>query len=113
MASDQRSKIADIIGNKAEAIVYEYCACDRTVFFPQFGTNAELIYPNRFTDEAYSLSNQMLQYFCELTAANELEIALHNTAFIEQHGACLYDLFQRMTPFLSSAAQQEVERVLA
>ena len=34
---EQRTKIANIIGPSAEEIVYQYCACDRTYFWPKTG----------------------------------------------------------------------------
>ena len=33
VSTDQRSKIAAVIGEPAEEIVYQYCACDRKAFF--------------------------------------------------------------------------------
>lgn len=47
----------------------------------------------------------MLRNFCELTAANEIEIAIDNSEFMSQHGIGLSRLFIQMTPYLSNAAQ--------
>jgi len=45
--------------------------------------------------------------------ANEIEIAIGNKSFIDEHGAGLYDLFSRMAPFLSKPAQLQAETVFA
>lgn len=48
---------------------------------------------------------------CELTAANEVEIAIDNPSFIEKYGVSLHSLFLRMSPCLSKAAQSKTESV--
>ena len=108
---DQRSKIAAIIGTEAEDIVYQYCACDRKAFFTTIRQESNPEFPNRFTSESYHLSNAMLRDFCELTAANEIEIAIDNPRFVSQHGKELSSLFISMTPFLSLFAQNKAAEV--
>jgi len=49
--------------------------------------------------------------FCELTAANETEIAMDNPKFIAEHGAGLNKLFIRMAPYLSEAAKAKTAMV--
>lgn len=34
---NQRDKVAGVIGQASEELVYQYCACDREVFFPRIG----------------------------------------------------------------------------
>jgi hypothetical protein len=55
----------------------------------------------------------LLKQLCELTAANEIEIAINNPDFVAQHGAVLVDLFNRMQTFLSSSAQRKIRHVFA
>lgn len=111
VSTDQRAKIASLIGESAEDIVYQYCACDRKEFFPRIGQDESPLFPNRFTGESYYLSGKMLRYFCELTAANETEIALDNTEFVAKYGPSLARLFTRMKPFLSFSAREKVIEV--
>lgn len=106
VSTDQRDKIAALIGEGAEEIVYQYCACDRKAFFPKLDKEKNPEFPNRFTGRTYHLSNQMLKYFCELTAANEIEIAIDNPDFVRQHGKGLRRLFANMAPYLSQPAHQ-------
>jgi hypothetical protein len=53
----------------------------------------------------------LLQQLCELTAANESEIAINNPDFIAQNGTGLVDLFSRMQTFLSPSAQRKIQYV--
>ena len=106
VSTDQREKVAGIIGVAAEEIVYQYCASDRETFFSRIGRDLRPIFPNRFTGESYTLSEGVLRDFCELTAANEIEIAIDNPEFLGQYGAELKGLFIQMAPYLSRVAQQ-------
>jgi hypothetical protein len=109
----QRKDVADIIGSDAENIVYHYCACDRERFFAQFGLVEQPLFFDRITAKELVISTDLLGQLCELTAANEIEIALGNPEFIRQHGAGLLDLFNKMAPYLSAAAQRKVQHVFA
>ena len=111
IASNQRQKIKKMIGEKAEHIVYQYCACDRNSFWPQIGVNSNPIFFDRLIDKKYHLTMQELQWFCELTAANEREIARDNQSFVEQYGASLEDLFLRMKPYISTQATDAISEV--
>lgn len=112
VSTNQRDKIAGIIGKEAEEIVYLYCSCDRDYFWPQFANSSNPEFKNRFTNQVFYLNQHQLNQFCELTAANELEIANDNQAFINQYGQGLYALFKNMHDHLSSHANLSVETVL-
>jgi len=107
----QREEVAAIIGSTAENIVYHYCACDRDAFFAQFGQLDNPVFYDRITTKKSVISCELLQQLCELTAANETEIAINNPDFIAQHGAGLVDLFSRMQTFLSPCAQRKIQYV--
>jgi len=111
VSTDQREKIAGIIGDAAEDIVYQYCASDRDIFFSRIGRDMRPIFPNRFTGESYRLSERMLRDFCELTAANEIEVAIDNPEFLSQYGVELKGLFMQIAPYLSRFAQQHTAEV--
>lgn len=101
---DQRHLIADIIGEAAEEIVYLYCSCDRDIFWPRIGVAEPLLFKNRFSDAEFELSPQQLREFCELTAANELQLAAADPAFADQYRAEFINVFARMTPWLTPQA---------
>jgi len=107
-----RNSIKNIIGTKPEGIVYTYCACDRDFFWPQIGMKNTPVFLNRFTGEKYYLSNNELRNFCELTVANELEIARDNDEFIQKYYQSLSDLFYRMKPYISDIAKCNIKVIL-
>lgn len=107
---DQRSKIAAIIGQPAEEIVYQYCACDRKYFWPKLAIEDNPTFRNRFSGETYKLEHQLLRNFCELTVANELEIESNQPGFITVGGE-LNTLFLAMRPLISSAANISVTNI--
>jgi hypothetical protein len=109
----QRNEVAIVIGDNAENIVYHYCACDRDTFFAQFGLVDKPMFYDRITTKKSEVSFELLQQLCELTAANETEIAINNQEFVAQHGVRLVDLFGRMQQFLSSSAQRKIQHVFA
>lgn len=112
VSANRRENIGKIIGVQAEEIVYQYCACDRDSFWPQLGLVENPKFRNRFTQETYPLNSGLLKDFCELTVANELEIAMASSDFVTKHGRGLLKLFTRMAPLLSYGANSAVTRVL-
>tara|TARA_R110002073_G_scaffold308889_3_gene479020 strand:+ start:416 stop:943 length:528 start_codon:yes stop_codon:yes gene_type:complete len=110
---EKRQEIAKIIGEESEALVYLYCSCDRHHFWSQIGIAKTLEFRNRFTNETYQITEQELRDFCELTVANELEIATDNPDFIKKNGERFFDLFERMQPYLSANAIQAYKALLA
>jgi len=99
-----RDHIKKIIGKASEDIVYTYCAADRDFFWPQIGKIDDPLFLNRFTGDKYHLSLDELKKYCELTVANELEIAHGNPEFIQEYGASLKALFDRMKSYISNHA---------
>jgi hypothetical protein len=99
---DERRTIAAWIGNEAERIAYVYGACDRDRFHPRIGTAAQERFVDRFTQTEYAIAEPLLRDFCELTVANELELARQNAAFLRKH-ADLRELFDRMQHLVSTA----------
>lgn len=111
VSTAQRKNIVAIIGKEAEEIVYTYCACDRDYFWPQFSSSNSFQFKNRFTGDLLQLTHQQLCHFCELTVANELEIAQSNKNFINTYGEYFLTLFSNMRPYLSAQANLSVQSV--
>ncbi len=101
---DDRAKLQAVIGTAAERIVYFYAAADRSDFWPRFMSAKPLVLRDRFTGVHHLFSDDGLRCYCELTAANELEIALKDSAFAEQNRAYFQTLFKGMAPWLSDEA---------
>ena len=100
----RRSSIAEVIGTEAEAIVYVYGACDRDAFHPRIGTPRATQFVDRFTATEYAIPVSMLADFCELTLANELDLARTSAAFLSKHRRELAELAERMQAHVSDAA---------
>ena len=108
----QRQKVADVIGEQAEAIVYLYCSCDRDYVFQQINVDQPIRFRDRFTDETFLLNTTQARQFCELTVANELELVYASDAFKTQYGDALLELFNKMASNLSSHAIQAFQLAL-
>ena len=112
VALSKRKDITDIIGPAAEEIVYLYCSCDRSFVFENFNASTPIRFRDRFTNREFELTDEQAVQFCELTVANELELAIDSKEFLREHGKNLYDLFVKMQPLLSPAANKTVANVL-
>jgi hypothetical protein len=86
----ERELLRSQIGDEAEAIVYAYCAWDRTANDLHAGELRD-----RFSGEYTLASERLLRQLCELSVANELDVAEHaqqsaceNTEVAEFIAAC-------------------------
>ncbi|MBC9714699.1 hypothetical protein H9Y04_19255 [Streptomyces sp. TRM66268-LWL] len=104
---ERRAELVAAIGAEAEGIVYFYGACERATTYREPGA-----YRDRFTGEDRHPTPQEQRDFAELTAANELDLALVDEEFRRKHGAGLLELYTRMRPALSPAAWQACVEVL-
>jgi hypothetical protein len=104
-ASD-RAKLAAVIGDRAEALVYLYGSCDRAAVYPLLAGVGPVPFRDRFTGQTRTRSEADIQAFAELTAANELDIAAHNSAMAAEHGPALMRLLAGARARLSDAAWQ-------
>lgn len=112
LSPDRRAELAAVIGAEAEAIVYFYASCDRKATYPTL-TDADALFHDRFTGRAHTPEPQLRRDFAELSAANELDLALIDPSFREKWGAELLDLFSRFRPLLSQPAWPACRAVLA
>lgn len=110
---DARDEVAGMIGREAEALVYLYGSCDRERFHPRIGTGIQNRFVDRFAGREYVIGDAMLRDFCEITVANELDLALGNPAFARRHAGDLLALFGRMHGLISHAAECAAGDVLS
>jgi hypothetical protein len=108
----ERGALADLIGDRAEALVYLYGSCDRGTVYPRIGRTAAVVFRDRFTGEEHAPSGEDLRAFLEITAANELDVMAHNEELAARYGPALYDLFVRAGDLLSPAARDAFTRRL-
>ena len=100
---DYRGTIAGVIGPEAEEIAYLYGACARKSFYGRIGTPQQLLFADRFSQTEYPITQSQLRDFCELTLANELELAIASEAFRNKYGAELAKVLRRMKGLVSDA----------
>lgn len=107
-----RKNIAELIGVEAESLAYLFGACNRKVFYPRIGTDAQLMFADRFTNVEYHISLLQLTQLCEITLANELEIVSNSPQFIAAHRLNLSPLFEKMSGLLSKAGVRSYRTIL-
>jgi hypothetical protein len=112
VALDRRHEIARLIGSEAERIVYAYCACDRAYVWPQIGATAVVDFLDRFTGASAEVGTDELRLFCELSCANELELAMKDASFASGVGKTIGRFFRRWGDYLSPSALRAVARTL-
>lgn len=111
--TSQRIKVVEIIGERAENIVYTYCACDRTIVWPFVDGSHSVKFRDRFEDQTGLLEGQELKDFCELTIANEVQIAMDNEDFVRENSLFFRNLVHRMGDNLSHKARLAAEKIFA
>lgn len=107
-----RPAVANLIGSESENIVYLFSACDRDYVYPQIGTKEAIEYRDRFSQSTSRLPNSTFADLCELTMANELEIARWRTLeFLRQNNEYLRVILARMRSYVSRPAYAEFQRI--
>ncbi|MFJ1975579.1 DUF6817 domain-containing protein [Streptomyces sp. NPDC087903] len=109
---DRRNDLEGVIGAEAEAIVYLYAACDRKATYPALN-QADAAFHDRFTGRSHIPGPQLRRDFTELSAANELDLAVIDSAFRDKWGSQLLALFTRLQDLLSADAWLECRTALA
>jgi pimeloyl-ACP methyl ester carboxylesterase len=99
-----RQTLVELIGPRAETLVYLYCSCDRAAVYPLLGGGGSVAFHDRFTGRTYTPPQRDVRGFVEVTAANELDALAHNSALAAEHGASLFALFAAARDRLSDAA---------
>ncbi|MCT2594059.1 hypothetical protein LHJ74_29835 [Streptomyces sp. N2-109] len=109
---DRRNDLAAVIGAEAEAIVYLYASCDRKATYPALN-KADAPFHDRFTGRSHMPGPQLRRDFTELSAANELDLAIADSAFRDKWGPQLLALFTGLQDSLSAHAWLECRTALA
>ena len=104
---DERNLLRERIGPRAEAIVHEYCSCDRQLTYPGIGDAAPLMH-DRWAGEAHPLPAERAAAFCNLTVANELDIADQGYDYGADRDR-FFAILRSMGPHLTAAARDDIE----
>lgn len=108
----ERNLVAAAIGDRPEAIVYRYAACDRSYTLKQLSVRDVVVLRDRFTGALISLDESAVHEFAELTMANELDLAKQSPPFRADFGRLLAAMFSRWRGLVSVGAFAEFERTL-
>ncbi|MGK4580280.1 VOC family protein [Kitasatospora sp. HPMI-4] len=100
----ERRALAELIGDRAESLVYLYASCDRATVYPRLGRDPSPVFRDRFTGREHTPADPELRAVLELTAANEIDVLTHNEDLAARHGTALYRLLARSRGLLSAGA---------
>src|SRR5687767_14791311 len=103
---NRRSELIDLIGPRAEELVYFYASCDRTRVYPQIGRVWPVQFRDHFSGEVFTPPDSLFFPFLELTFANELEIVRGRPSLIKSTRGRFVDLFERCRGMVSDAAYE-------
>ncbi|MGW2822481.1 VOC family protein [Streptomyces sp. NPDC001443] len=109
----EREMLAELIGERAEALVYAYAGCDRSAVYPRLGNGHPVVFRDRFTGREHTPTEADLRAVVEITAANELDVLAHDAELADRHGSYLYGLFARSRELLSAPAWNACAEQLA
>ena len=107
-----RHRLRAIVGDRVEAEVYRYGSCGRRATYRRLGDRPTVLFTDRFTGDQTLLDAGELRPFAELTAANELDVALHNPRLSEPHRKWLLGLVATLRDLLTPAAWDDVTTTL-
>lgn len=107
----ERATLRGLIGERAEALVYRYAACDRRRSWRRLTDTGEVV--NRFTNQVARLDRAELRPFVDLSIVNELDVIEQNPAVADKHGDYFRALFASWAPVASPAVASDARRVLS
>ena len=112
LESTDRAVLVDLIGERAEALVYLYASCDRAATYPRLRNGERPVFRDRFTAADFQPNDEDLHAFLEITTANELDVFAHNADLASRYGSAMYRLLEPVRTLLSESAWQAVQRDL-
>ncbi|AGZ42612.1 DUF6817 domain-containing protein [Actinoplanes friuliensis] len=105
-----RGTLRDLVGERAETLVYLYGACDRSRTWKTLPETRQVW--NRFTGTAEDLPDDLVQPFTDLTIVNELDVAEQEPSIAARYGDYFRTLFGSWAPLASAPVLAESRRVL-
>ncbi|MFD8704778.1 DUF6817 domain-containing protein [Kitasatospora sp. NPDC059648] len=106
LAVDERDTLVELVGERAEALVYLYASCGRAAVYPRLGRDEAPLFHDRFTGRDHTPPEEDLRAFLAITAANELDVFTHNAELAARYGPALYELLSRTRDLLPTIAWQ-------
>ena len=106
-----RAPLRELVGERAEALIYLYAACDRSRTWKALPDTRQVW--NRFTDRAETLAPDQIQPFTDLSIVNELDVAEQDPGIAQRYGAYFRTLFESWAPLASPPVVAQARLVLA
>jgi hypothetical protein len=103
---DERDTLVELVGARAESLVYLYASCRRAAVYPRLGRDERPLFHDRFSGDDHIPPEEDLRAFLLITVANELDVLAHNPELADRYGPSLYQLFSRVRDLLPTAAWQ-------
>lgn len=111
LAVTDRAALRALVGDRAEALIYRYGACDRSRTWRALPASRQVW--DRFTGVPLPLEPDQVRPFTDLSIVNELDVAEQDPAFVTRHGDYFRTLFDSWAPLASPAVVAEARRVLS
>ena len=110
LAVAERAVLRELVGERAENLIYLYGACDRSRTWPALPDTRQV--RDRFTGGSHALAPEQVRPFTDLSIVNELDVAEQDPTFVTRHGAYFGALFAAWAPLASPAVLAEARRIL-
>ena len=110
LAVADRAVLRELVGERAEALIYLYGACDRSRTWRALPGTRQVW--DRFTGGVHELAPEQAGPFTDLSIVNELDVAEQDPTFVARHGAYFRELFASWVPLASPAVLAEARRIL-
>lgn len=110
LAVADRAPLRELVGDRAEALIYLYGACDRSRTWTALPATRQVW--DRFTGGPRDLAPEQVRPFTDLSIVNELDVAEQDATFVPRHGDYFRELFASWAPLASPAVLAEARRLL-
>ena len=110
LAVADRAVLRELVGERAEALIYLYGAGDRSRTWRALPGTRQVW--DRFTGGAHELAPEQTGPFTDLSIVNELDVAEQDATFVPRHGAYFRALFDSWAPLASPAVLADARRLL-
>ena len=106
LSLDERPVLTELVGARAESLIYLYASCDRAAVYPALDRPGPVSFRDRFTGLTHTPSEPDIRAFTELTAANKLDVIRHNATLASQESTAQREFFTGVRTRLTDAAWQ-------
>ncbi|MGJ8681767.1 DUF6817 domain-containing protein [Paraglaciecola sp.] len=108
----RRQDVVEVVGPEVENIIYHYHACDNNLFFAKLAQDhSPTLFYDRYTNSQSPIGHMLIKDICELTAAIEIDKAMHKINE-KSHSDKLESLLTQIETNISLSAQRKFKQLL-